>query len=92
MRGNDALIYNSPPSKMTDLLNNYSRLSRLQFVFSTIGDIFYKTVKFAAIVKQYVYNEHHTDEEKGTDHSAIFSAEARTLRFLHSELLISEKD
>ena len=55
---------------MSDLLNNYPRLSRLQFVFSTIGDIFYKTVKFASIVKQYVYNEHHTDEEKGTDHSA----------------------
>ena len=24
--------------KMSDLLNNYTRLSRLQFVFSTIGD------------------------------------------------------
>lgn len=77
---------------MSDLLNNYTRLSRLQFVLSTIGDIFSKTVKFAAIVKQYVYHEPPTEAEKPNDDVAIFSAETRTLRFLHSEMFISEKD
>ena len=49
-------------------------------------------MKFAAIVKQYVYHEQPTDAEKPNDDIAIFSAETRTLRFLHSEINISEKD
>ena len=89
------LHLNCDTRKMSDLLNNYPRLSRLQFVFSTIGDIFSKTVKFPAIVKQFVYHEQPTDTEQpneSNDDVAIFSAEVRTLRFLHSEMFISEKD
>ena len=78
--------------KMSNLLNIHTRLWRLQFVLSTNGDIFSKTVKFAAIVKQYFYHEQPTDAEKPSDGVAIYSAEARTLRFLESEMLISEKD
>ena len=51
-------------------------------MFSTIGDISHHTVKFVAMVKQFVYNEHPIDEGKATDEVAIFSAETRTLRFL----------
>lgn len=67
-------------------------MSKLQFVFSSIGDIFSKTIKFAAIVKQFVYNEQPTVEDKANDDVAIFSAQTRTLRFLHPELFISEND
>ena len=49
-------------------------------------------MKFAAIVKQYIYHEQPTDAEKPSDGVAIDSAEARTLRFLDSEMFISEKD
>ena len=84
--------YDTSKRNMSDLLNNYPRLSRLQFVFSTIGDIFSKIVKFAAIVRQYVYHKQPTDVDKPNDNVAIFSAEAKTLRFLHSEMLMSEKD
>ena len=80
---------------MSDLLNNNPCLSRLQFVFSTIGDIFSKTVKFAKIVKQFIYHEQPTDTQQpneSNDDVAIFSAQVRTLRFLHSEMFISEKD
>ena len=75
--------------EMSDLLNNCTHLSRLQFEFSTIEDIFSKTVKFVAIVKQYVYHEQSTDAEKPND-VAIFSAETRTLGFLHSEMFNCE--
>ena len=77
---------------MSNILDNYSRLSKLQFVFSTIGDIFSKTVNFSSVIKRYVYNEKPLEEKKPGDDIAVFSAESQSLRYLHAELLISERD
>ena len=77
---------------MSDLLDNYSRLSKLQFVLSTIGDIFSSTVNLASVIKRYVYNDQPLEEKKSGGDVAIFSSETQSLRYVHSELLISERD
>lgn len=69
-------------------LTSHPRLSKLHFVFSTIGDVFLRILRFSAIVKRYVYDEEPQEDEKPTDEAAIFRAESQSLQFLHPELLI----
>lgn len=77
---------------MANLLDNYSRLSKVQFVFTTIGDIFFKTVNFASVVKRYVYDDQPLQEKEPGDDVAIFCAETQSLKYLHSGLLTSESE
>lgn len=73
-------------------LTSNPRLSKLLFVFSTIGDAFLKVLSFSAIVKRYVYNEEPQQDKKPDDEAAIFRAESQSLQFLHPELLMPEKE
>lgn len=77
---------------MSNLLGNSSRLSRLLFVFTTIGDLFFKTVNLASVIKRYVYNSEQPEETTSEDDIAIFTAESQSIRYLHSDLLIPERD
>ena len=73
-------------------LTSHSRLSKLHFVFGTIGDLFLRILRFSAIVKRYVYDEEPQKDEKPTDEAAIFRAESQSLQFLHPELLMPERE
>lgn len=77
---------------MANLLDNFTRMSKLQYVFTTIGDIFFKTLSLASVVKRYVYDEQPLQQKEQDQEVAIFCAETQSLTYLHSGILTSERE
>ena len=77
---------------MSNLLDNYSGPSRLQYAFTTIGDIFSKTVNLASVIKLYVYNHQALEEDTPEEDVGIFTAATQSLLYVHSDLLITERN
>ena len=77
---------------MANLLDNFTRMSKLQYVFTTIGDIFFRTRNFTSVVRRYVYDEQPLQEKNNDQEVAMFSAETQSLTYLHSGILTSESE
>lgn len=87
-----AIITHAECITIANLLDNFTRMSKLQYVFTTIGDIFFKTLSFASVVKRYVYDEQPLQQKEQDQDVAIFSAETQSLTYLHSGILTSERE
>ena len=78
---------------MATMMENYLHLSRLFFVFKTIGDIFFKTFNFTSIIRRFVFEEHQDMASEDTNNAVqSFAAEAESVLYLHPTLLSSHKD
>ena len=78
---------------MATMMENYLHLSRLFFVFKTIGDIFFKTFNFTSIIRRFVFEEHQDMASEDTNNAVqSVAAEAESVLYLHPTLLSSHKD
>ena len=78
---------------MATLLESYLHLSRLFFVFNTIGDIFFKCLNLTSIITRFVFQDHQDTASKETNDAVkSFASEAQSVLYLHPTLLSSDKD
>ena len=78
---------------MATLLESYLHLSRLFFVFNTIGDIFFKFLNLTSIITRFVFQDHQDTASKETNNAIkSFASEAQSVLYLHPMLLSSVKD
>ena len=78
---------------MATMMENYLHLSRLFFVFKTIGDIFFKALNLTSIIRCFVFEEHQDVASEETNNAVqSFAAESESVLYLHPMLLSSHKD
>ena len=83
---------------MAVVFDDIGRLSRLLFVFKSIGDVFIRMLGISSVIEKFVWRKSATEESHQTDciHekdvSSSFVAETQNLLHFHPSLLKSDRE